>query len=99
MTFFWGQDSLHGFFRIDGEFTDTDQLVDNIPTSTASQKVSTLNAAAGFSVSGWDLTLWARNLNDDHYLLLAFPSVAQSGSVSAYPNQPRTFGVSLHRKF
>ncbi len=99
VTFFWGQDSLHGFFRIDGEFTDTDQLVDNIPKSVASQKVSTLNAAAGFSVSGWDLTLWARNLTDDQYLLLAFPSVAQSGSVSAYPNQPRTFGISLHRKF
>ena len=99
VTFFWGGDRVHGFFRVDGEFTDADQLVDNIPQSVAEQKVSTLNAAAGVSFSGWDVTLWARNLTDDQYLLLAFPSVAQSGSVSAYPNQPRTFGITLHRKF
>jgi outer membrane receptor protein involved in Fe transport len=43
--------------------------------------------------------LWGRNLNDDGYLVSAFPSVAQSGSLSAYPNSPRMWGVTLRKTF
>ena len=43
--------------------------------------------------------LWGRNLNDDDYLLSAFPSVAQAGSFSGYPNEPRPYGVTLSMRF
>jgi len=33
------------------------------------------------------------------YLLSAFPSVAQAGSVSGYPNQPATYGLTLKHNF
>jgi iron complex outermembrane receptor protein len=31
--------------------------------------------------------------------LSAFPTVAQSGSYSGYPNAPRTYGVTLRKAF
>lgn len=40
-----------------------------------------------------------RNLTDDEYLLSAFPSVFQEGSLSGYANEPRTYGVTLRRHF
>ena len=36
---------------------------------------------------------------DDEFLITAFPAVAQDGSYSGYPNQPRTFGVTLRARF
>ena len=38
--------------------------------------------------------VWARNLTKDNFLLGAFPTVAQYGSYSGYPNEPRTYGVT-----
>jgi outer membrane receptor protein involved in Fe transport len=43
--------------------------------------------------------VWGRNLNDDEYIVQSFPSVAQSFSVSGYPNQPRTYGITVRKNF
>jgi len=53
----------------------------------------------GYSTDNWDFTLWGRNITDDEYLLSSFPSVAQAGSFSGYPNQPRTYGLTVRRHF
>ena len=46
---------------------------------------------------------WVRNLTNDDALLATFATVAQQspspGSVSGYPNQPRTYGVTLRKTF
>jgi iron complex outermembrane receptor protein len=99
LTYYWHVDSLRGFVRLDHIYEDEVASVDNVPASIATQKVSTLNASTGFTVKGWDLTLWCRNLNNDKYLLLSFPSVAQPGSFSGYPNPPRTYGLTLRKTF
>ena len=49
--------------------------------------------------NGLELMLWGRNLNNDEYLTSAFPAVAQLGSFSGYPNQPRTYGLTLRKNF
>ena len=49
--------------------------------------------------SGWEALLWGRNLTDENWLQSAFPSVAQAGSYSGYPNQPRTYGLSLTKRW
>lgn len=98
-TYFWHLNNLGGFVRVDHIYEDEVQTIDNVPASVATQKVSTLNASVGFSVAGWDATLWCHNLNDDKYLILAFPSVAQPGSYSGYPNPPRMFGLTLRKSF
>ncbi len=65
-----------------------------------SREVNEINASAGFeNENGLSLSLWARNLLDDQRITTAFPSVAQAGSLSGYPNQPRTYGVTLRKRF
>ena len=46
-----------------------------------------------------DIMFWARNLTKDKYLISAFPTVAQDGSYSGYPSQPRTYGVTVRKSF
>lgn len=64
------------------------------------REVSEINASLTYAMTnGLELSLWGRNLNNNRYLIQIFDSVAQSGSVSAYPNQPRTYGASLRFKW
>jgi outer membrane receptor protein involved in Fe transport len=59
-----------------------------------------INASVGFqSDSGIKLMFWGRNIFDENYVSVAFPSVAQAGSLSGYPNQPATYGVTVSKSF
>lgn len=59
-----------------------------------------VNGSIGFvTENGLGLTLWGRNIFDDQSITTAFPSVAQAGSISGYPSQPRTYGVTVRKKF
>jgi len=88
------------YIRGDFQYEDEVQVVDNVPASVASREVQQLNVAAGLTTdNGLTFTLWARNLTDDEFLISAFPSVAQAGSISGYRNQPRTYGVTLRKDF
>jgi outer membrane receptor protein involved in Fe transport len=49
--------------------------------------------------NGLQLSLWGRNLTNARYLSTIFPSVVQAGSISGYPNAPRTYGASVKYKF
>ncbi|NNC96465.1 MAG: TonB-dependent receptor [Gammaproteobacteria bacterium] len=89
-----------GFIRGDYLYESNVQMLDNVPASLASRQVNTLNASFGIeTVEGWNFTLWGRNVNNDQYLLSGFPSVAQAGSFSGYPNQPRTYGLTVKKSF
>ncbi len=64
------------------------------------REVNDLNASLTYAMAnGLELSVWGRNLLDNRYLLAIFDSVAQSGSISGYPNQPKTYGVSARFKF
>ncbi len=99
LTYNWSIGSFDGFARADYLFTDNVQVVENVLASIASREVKTLNASVGLTRNGWQFMVWGRNLNDGDYLLSAFPSVAQSGSFSGYPNQPRTYGLTVRKEF
>jgi outer membrane receptor protein involved in Fe transport len=59
------------------------------------QEINDLNASLTYAMeNGLELTVWGRNLLDDRTILQIFDSPAQSGSISGYPNQPRTYGVT-----
>lgn len=91
---------LEGFVRADYSYEDEVQIVENVPAEFASREVNLLNASAGLRFdNGFELTLWARNVTNDDYLLSAFPTVLQSGSFSGYPNPPRTFGLTMRKSF
>jgi outer membrane receptor protein involved in Fe transport len=64
------------------------------------REVNDLSAAATLRLdSGLQFSLWGRNLTNAKYLAVIFPSVVQAGSISGYPNQPRTYGASVKYKF
>ena len=59
-----------------------------------------LNQTLSYAMeNGLSLTVWGRNLLNDRTLLQIFDSPAQTGSLSGYPNQPRTYGVSARFTF
>ncbi len=73
---------------------------DNPAFAQYKREVKDLGAALTLRLdSGLQFSLWGRNLTDAQYFTVIFPTVIQAGSVSGYPNQPRTFGASVKYKF
>ena len=52
------------------------------------REVGMVNASFGLTRGDWDLRIWGRNLTNDEWLITWFPAVAQTGSLTGYPNQP-----------
>ena len=88
------------FIRAEYIYEDNVRINENTPASVASREVGTLNASFGMAWdNGFEALIWGRNMTDDEYLLSSFPSVAQFGSFSGYPNQPATYGLTLRKYF
>lgn len=88
------------YVRVEHVFEDEVQAIENVPAELASREVNMFNASAGITWdNGWELNAWGRNLNGDEFIQQAFPSVAQAGSFSAYPNTPRTYGLTVRKYF
>jgi outer membrane receptor protein involved in Fe transport len=98
-TYRWSAGSYDAFVRADYDHESNVKVIENVPADVASRELSTVNASVGLSRGGWDFQLWGHNLTDDDYLVSAFPSVAQFGSYSGYPSQPRTYGVTVRKRF
>jgi len=91
-------DNLGAFIRGDYQFEDEVQVVDNIPG--VNRDTSIFNGAIGLSFNeSLDVRFWGRNLFNHETFTSAFPGVVQAGTVNAYPNQPRTYGVSVRKSF
>ena len=89
-----------GYVRLEHVYEDEVQVIENVPADVASREINMFNASLGmYFASGWEMNLWGRNLNEDEYLQSAFPSVAQAGSYSGYPNTPRTYGLTVRYAF
>lgn len=87
------------FFRADYQYESEVELLNNLPEDIT-RSVSTINASVGVNLdNGLEALLWARNLNEDEYYTSGFPTTLQAGSFSAYPNQPRTYGITLRKQF
>jgi outer membrane receptor protein involved in Fe transport len=92
--------STDGFFRVEYLYEDEVQVIENVPANFASREVSEVNASLGIRwQNGFEAMLWGRNLTDDEYLISAFPTTVQPGSYNGYPNQPRTYGITLRKFF
>ena len=89
--------SASAFVRAEYYYESDTQVISNVPADIASREVGTINASFGLRwLNGFEAMLWGRNLNNDEYLQSAFPTTVQpGGNFSGYPNQPRTYGVTL----
>ena len=64
------------------------------------QDINDVNASLTYAMdNGVELSVWGRNLLNDRTILQIFDSPAQPGSISGYPNQPRTYGVAARYRF
>ena len=87
-----------GFLRGEYQYESEAQVVDNV--QGVDREVNTVNASMGLELNdGWSARVWGRNIFNDEYFVSAFPGVAQSGTIYAYPNQPATYGVSVRKEF
>jgi len=95
-----GLDSfVRGDWQYEGPSTYFDDPVNNALIGEE-REYSLVNLSAGFRTQNdLSVTLWGRNVFDEQYITTAFPSVAQSGSISGYPSQPATYGVTVKKSF
>lgn len=94
--------------RIDYSHESSTPINNGLPTfNTAlgntqifSREVNLVNASMMLQLdNGLEVGAWARNLLDDKSIITVFDGVAQAGTVSGYPNQPRTYGGLVRIKF
>ncbi len=84
-------DGLLGFPTLDIGAAVNEQFRREVNQTNASL---TLVLENGFELSGY-----VRNLFDERYITTIFDGVAQGGTVSGYPNQPRTYGATVRYRF
>lgn len=88
------------FVRGDYQYESEANLTDDPAYSNLTREINVFNAAAGVYLdNGVRVSVWGRNIFDDEYLIEAFPSVAQEGSITGYPNQPATYGITVKKEF
>jgi iron complex outermembrane recepter protein len=94
---------IRGEYDYASKFQLTEQVPEKCPdgTNCGTTTVNTVNGSIGVTDEDnkLDIMLWVRNLTKNNYYQSAFPTVIQTGSFSAYPNQPRTYGVTLRKAF
>ena len=75
----------------------TQALIDATGFDTASHQV---NGSLGFTTPGdIDVTFWGRNIFNDKFITGGFGCPLQFGSVCGYPNEPRTYGMTVRKRF
>ena len=94
--------------RIDYNHESNTPINNGLPTFNAAlgneeiffREVNLVNTSITLALAnGFEVGAWARNLLDDEYILTVFDGVAQAGTVSGYPNQPRTYGGTVRFRF
>ncbi|MCA0910868.1 TonB-dependent receptor [Qipengyuania gaetbuli] len=94
--------------RIDYSHESNTDINNGLPTYNASlgntqifrREVNLVNGSITLALdNGIEVGAWARNLLNDQYIITVFDGVAQSGTVSGYPSQPRTYGGVVRFKF
>lgn len=94
---------LDAFVRADWQYSGPTAYTDDPNFQNLigfEREFNLVNASAGITFeNGTSLTVWGRNIFGEDYITGAFPAIAQSGSVSGFPNQPATYGLTLRHRF
>ena len=106
-TWLWNVDAMNGFVRLGYSYDSAINM--RLPLAGdsllrtagyAERERGVLNASAGFSFRGYNMTLWGKNLTDDEYLHTVAPNAATNETQwFGYPNAPRMYGVTLSKEF
>ncbi|BDI61645.1 TonB-dependent receptor [Qipengyuania nanhaisediminis] len=89
--------------RFDYNHESNTRINNGLPTfgpNNFMREVNLVNGSMTLALNnGLEVGVWGRNLFDDEYVTTVFDGVAQAGTVSGYPNQPRTYGGVVRFKF
>jgi outer membrane receptor protein involved in Fe transport len=94
--------------RLDYQHESNVDINNGLPTFNAAlgntqifrREVNNVNGAMTLALeNGLEFGIWARNLLNEDWILTVFDGVAQAGTVSGYPNQPRTYGGLVRFRF
>ncbi|AYJ87110.1 TonB-dependent receptor [Sphingomonas paeninsulae] len=69
----------------------------NLAADSLAHGYGVTNARLGLRMadSGWDVSLYARNLFDSHYISIINPSAFNTGQSTAILGDPRTYGITF----
>ena len=92
---------ISAFLRGEYDYTSSVQLIETTPPDVSTWGQNNVSASLGIASEPQKLELlvFARNLTQDKTFTYTFPTVAQDGSYSGFPNQPRTYGVTVTKRF
>ena len=97
---------MGGYVRADWQFVGDSNFFDNpidqlaVEQADYTREQNLVNASVGVKTKNEILvSVWARNLFEDEFLVGASPAPIQEGNYNGIPNQPRTFGVTVKKKF
>ena len=91
---------IRGDFQFESDVRIADAIDELDIGDSAFREQKLFNLSAGIDVTdNVGLQVWGRNIFNDEFLTAIFPSVAQAGSFSGYPNAPRTFGGTIRYNF
>ncbi len=94
--------------RVDYNHESNTDINNGLPTFNAAlgnteifrREVNLVNTSITLRLNnGLEVGAFARNLFDDEFITTVFDGVAQAGTVSGYPNAPRTYGGVVRFKF
>ncbi|MGH8254699.1 MAG: TonB-dependent receptor [Steroidobacteraceae bacterium] len=92
-------DGYGTYLRAEYDFSSKVQLSETTPPAVSTFGQESVDVSAGLTTDHYELMLWARNLTDYRTIIAAFPTVAQTGSYSGFPNEPRTYGATIRMRF
>jgi iron complex outermembrane receptor protein len=94
-------DDIGAYLRGEVDYSSKDQVISSVPPNVGTWGNFAVNASLGFvsTMHQAEAMLWVRNLTNYRTMVNEFPTVAQTGSYSGYPNEPRTFGITLRKQF
>ncbi len=93
-------------WRVDFNHTSNTPLTNGLPAFGPSAakmfftETNLLNGSLTFQMeNGISVGVFGRNIFNDRTITTVFDGVAQAGTVSGYPSEPRTYGATLGLKF
>ena len=94
-------DNLSGYVHADYNHRSSIFMDSNIDPLKRQDGFGLLNARAGLVLDALDLdiSLWARNLLDEDWHGSVFDVPLQDGKLASYLREPRTYGVTLRKRF
>ncbi len=94
-------DSMLGYGLFEYSYTGDMELLPSTDPLGVQDSYWAANLRLGVLFENYDteLTFWGRNITDEDWVGIAFTAPLQDGKIGAYGREPRTYGVTINKRF